>query len=296
MFEGSRREYPTAITIGPTDKERGLLDGVSWVLAQTKQLGGQPYVFAPTMSNLRDNKVLAAFAKIPGVASGTWKLGGQWSGGVVLAAWPTREKLGQIADDDRTRALVVVPWAGGATDSWAAAVNPDRLGPAPVRSAHGASDSAESDARTSRLDPVVVEGLRHLTVVVNHANNLAGSMDKRDAIGVLRMLHKAGYALPPDLVYGWALAHGWPARGAERLRELAGKFEAGIAVRGGQNPAVRPGALADWKGQASRRTRPSQGPTVIEDSVDVPIDDDRLASVGAPSPSRPCLCAASPGS
>lgn len=158
----------------------------------------------------------------------------------MLAAWPSRDKLGEIADDRRTTALAVVPWVEGEVDAWVAAVAPERLGIA-----------EDTQIAPGSLDPVVVEGLKHLSLVVNHSNNLAGSMDKRDAIAVLRMLKKGGYSLRPDAVYAWALAIGWPARGAERLRELAHKFEAGVAVRGGQNPAVRPNALADWRRRAS---------------------------------------------
>jgi hypothetical protein len=32
---------------------------------------------------------------------------------------------------------------------------------------------------------------------------------------------------PPEAIYMWALAHSWPSRGADRLRELASDFEAG---------------------------------------------------------------------
>ncbi len=253
MFEQNGRDYPAALAGGPEHGEQGLLDAIGWVLAQGEVLGGTVYIFAPGVANVRDNRILGRFAKTPGVVTGTWKSGGAWSGGPVLAAWPSRDKLGEIADDHRTHALVVVPWDAGAVDAWAAAVAPERLGSA-----------AHTDVAIPELDPVVIEGLKHLTLVVNHANNLAGSMDKRDAIGVLRLLRKGGYRLPPEPIYAWALANGWPARGAERLRELAQKFEAGIAVRGGQSPALRPSAVAEWRrqGPSIERLRGGSGSPV----------------------------------
>lgn len=92
---------------------------------------------------------------------------------------------------------------------------PELLGPASTRELK------------SSLDPVLVEGLETLTHSVNPGNNLAGSLDRRDAVAVLRTLRDGGYGLPPDPVYSWAIANGWQARGAERLRKLAEDFEAG---------------------------------------------------------------------
>jgi hypothetical protein len=51
----------------------------------------------------------------------------------------------------------------------------------------------------------------------------AGSLDRSDAVAVLRTLKKAGYALLPNDVYSWALSNGWPAGGAERLKETGGR-------------------------------------------------------------------------
>lgn len=87
--------------------------------------------------------------------------------------------------------------------------------------------------------------------MVNHANNLAGHMDHRDAVAVLRTLHQGGYPLPADEVYAWALAHRWPARGAERLRELAHKVDAGRTVQlKGQWP-FRSEILQIWQAEAT---------------------------------------------
>jgi hypothetical protein len=243
MITGSsgRRDYPVAVAAGPKHGDRGVLDALAWLMTQAKSVGGQPLVYAPQKSTVRDHAILGEFVKRPGVVLGTWKAGTTfgWGGGPVLAAWPDRVKLGEIADDPRTRALVVVPWVEGELDAWIAATDPERLGPAP--SAPAAPD----------LDPVVVEGLTALTGMVNHANNLAGSLDRRDAVAVLGVLKRAGYRLPPDHVLGWAMSHGWRARGAERLRELAAAFEAGRRPQlKGSNP-LRPDMIASWRAKAT---------------------------------------------
>jgi hypothetical protein len=41
-------------------------------------------------------------------------------------------------------------------------------------------------------DPVIVEGIKTLTTMVNYGNTLAGAMDKRDAVAVLMHLRDAG--------------------------------------------------------------------------------------------------------
>ncbi len=220
-------------------------DAILWLMSKTKEVGGQPLVYAPGQSNVRDHELLSRFAKTSGVSVATWRGTSSWSGGPVLAAWPNREKLGEIADDRRTRAraLCVVPWAAGELDAWIAAAQPELLGPALVPAAGPGQD----------LDSVVVEGLKSLTASVNHSNNLAGALDKRDAISVLRILHRAGYPLPRDAVYAWALAHGWPTRGAERLRELAGKFEDGVRVQLRGHSPWRDDILEQWRAKAKSR-------------------------------------------
>jgi len=240
MFE-RERGYPCAVTCnGAKEPQRAQAAAIRWVLEQQRVVGGQILLYVPQKGALhRSNSLTAEFATVPGVVVGTWRghIDG-WSGGPVLAAWPDREKLADIADDDRTRALCVIPWAEGETTAWEHAAQPERLA--------GASASAAGP----QLDPVVVVGLTHLTQMVNHANNLAGALDHRDAVAVLRTLHKGGYRLPADDVYAWALANGWPARGAERLRDMASKIDAGRTVQLKGPSPLRPGILKMWRAEA----------------------------------------------
>lgn len=88
----------------------------------------------------------------------------------------------------------------------------------------------------------------------HHGNQLAGSMDHRDAVAVLTILHKGGYQLDPAAVHAWVLAHGWPAGRAKRLREMCVKLSGGHSLRAtGAAAVLRPDILQQWRQAAANR-------------------------------------------
>lgn len=234
-----RRTYPNAITVnGAENPDLSHELAIRWILEQHESLGGQILLLIPHKGSFQStNTLLTELAKLTFVTVDTLRGGLTWRGGVVLAAWPKREDLATIAENPRVKALCVIPWLEDDTRAWEIAVSPERLGgaPAPVAAA---------------LDPVVIVGLTQLTGMVNHANNLAGALDHRDAVAVLRLLHKGGYGLPPGAVYEWALANGWPARGVERLREMAEKIDAGRTVQMRGPSPLGPDTLKRWQAQS----------------------------------------------
>jgi hypothetical protein len=154
MFE-RERSYPCAVTCsGATEPARAQVAGIQWVTEQQKSVGGQVLLFVPRKGDLsRMNNLISRFAEIEGVAIGTWRsYGRDWPGGPVLAAWPNRVKLAEVADSSRTRALCVIPWADGETTAWQRAARPELLAGAPMASA--APD----------LHPIVVVGLTNLAL------------------------------------------------------------------------------------------------------------------------------------
>ncbi len=235
------RSYPAALAAGPAAGDAGVRTGLEWVVAMRRRLGGQILVYAPQKAQVERHELLRSFMRHSAVVVGTWRrpvIG--WEGGPVLAAWPDSAKLGEIADDPRTTALCVVPWVKGEVDAWVEAVGPELLAGAEAPKADG-----------DPLDPVVIEALKTLTSLVNHGNNLAGPLDRRDAVAVFRTLREAGYRWNSSQVYSWALKHNWPARGADRLHELAKDFEDGKRpqLKGG-NP-LKPDIVEQWRTQAS---------------------------------------------
>lgn len=235
-------DYRCAVTPNGADhSDNAETLAIRWITAAQRSVGGEVLLYVPQKSNLGRNGTMRSFGGRPGVVVGTARgpVTG-WAGGPVLAAWPTRLSLMSIADDRRTRALCVVPWIDGEIAAWQRAANPELLG-----------DAQSTSASDAALHPVVVQGLTALSGMVNHGNNLAGGYDRRDAVAVLRTLHQGGYQLPDGEVYAWTLAHGWPARGAERLRDLAEKIDAGrtVQLRGGS--PLRPDVLDRWRAQAA---------------------------------------------
>ncbi|MBO0881475.1 MAG: hypothetical protein J2P17_14250 [Mycobacterium sp.] len=226
---------------GAEEPERAQRAAIEWVVDQQNVTGGEILLYVPRKGDLDTmNNDISRFAKESGVVVGTWRGHvGNWSGGPVLAVAPTRDKLAEIADDCRVRALCVVPWNAHETAAWEQAVHPELLA--------GASATTVSPD----LDRVVVIGLTYLTHMVNHGNALAGALDHRDAVAVLRTLHRGGYRLPADAVYSWSLANGWPAGGAERLRDIASRIDAGRVVQLKGGSPLRPDVLERWQAEAA---------------------------------------------
>lgn len=239
------REYPAAITSPSYSDPTALGRAMTWVAEKDHQLGGTALLYAPGKRNLEYDAKISPVARAMSVA--TWRTLSnlRWTGGVVLALWPDGQHLGVIADDGRTRALCVVPNDDEEAAPWATASTAAYLGTA-------AEGTADPERTLLFIDPVVVEGLRTLTVRVNHANRLAGTLDRRDAVAVLEALHDGGYEFAADQIYKWAVINGWPERGADRLRELAEKIGNGARPHLNGPWPLRSDILDTWRGNASR--------------------------------------------
>lgn len=235
MFEKTRA-IPRAVV--DLDDDSGAERAARWTLNQAQSVGGQPLLYVPGKRNIDYNPVLLALSKR--VTTATWRtlLRERWSGGPVLAAWPDQKHLADIDGDPRTSALCVLGWSQKDTQGWAAAYQPERLTP-----------GAGNPPRAGISDPVVEQGMKTMTALVNHANQLAGSMDRRDAVNVLLTLHDGGHRFEPDELYAWALANGWPARGADRLKEFAMQINRGSRPRADRS-ALRPDILQVWRAEA----------------------------------------------
>jgi hypothetical protein len=240
MSETHSRPHALA---GPVAQDRdAAAHAVAWVLHQQSSLGGQVLLYVPQRDSAGNEPLLARLARSPGVVTATWRnyaSSADWSGGPVLAAWPDADHLGRVDGDPRSRALCVLAWTVPDVDAWARARSPLQLGAAALEFPDAVS-----------LDPVVRVALRRLGQMVNHANNLAGVLDRRDAIAVLTVLHRAGYRLPKDEVCAFALAQGWPDRGARRLRDWAGEIDAGVRKRVNGPWPLREDVIEVWRGES----------------------------------------------
>lgn len=83
--------------------------------------------------------------------------------------------------------------------------------------------------------------------------NLAGTMDRRDAIDILMRLHDAGHRYDPEALYTWSLAKRLERLGAERLRDFATRVNSGKRLRLGMPSALRSDIAQVWRERATTK-------------------------------------------
>ncbi|HEY6688973.1 MAG TPA: hypothetical protein VI094_22505 [Propionibacteriaceae bacterium] len=234
MFERAPN-YPIAVTAASGADRTAVRLAVEWLRNTTADVGGQPLVYVPNRPSLREWPILANLDGWAVVA--TWKSFGGWSGGAVLAAWPDAKHLALIADDDRTRALCVVPWNESEVAPWIRAYHPVTLPP-----------TLTVAKRQPEIisDPVAVEGLHDLTAIVNVQSLYSSAGDRDRAVAVLLALHDGGHDVVPEDTGAWAMAHGWSAEAALELADLAEQIVAGKRLRT-KRRVLRSDILDRWR-------------------------------------------------
>lgn len=241
---GGRWLYPTAVTTEGTCQ--GLAEAVDWVTAVTRRIGGTVLVWVPNDSTVDTCAALREFVDTQRVvAAVAGEPAPEWHRGPVLAVWPSRAELAELADDPRTTALCVAPARNADLVAWAALTDPELLADAVL------------PPTPPTTNPVVAQALITMSGMLTTPLTLASPSDHRDATAILDILHRAGHRFSADAIYTWALAHGWPALGAGRLAELASSFDTGNPppLPGG-NP-FHPGAIELWQARSAEAAHTS---------------------------------------
>ncbi|MFJ8053997.1 hypothetical protein [Streptomyces luteogriseus] len=212
------------------------ITGADWLMEQP----GLKLVLVSQLQNYRQHR-MAQRVRGAVVAKRTTLSG--WDHGPVLAPWPTREIVGDLAGDLRGRAtaICVIPWG------------PDPLLTAWLRVRRAVSvidGSVHPQADEPLLEPVVEAAMTELGQLVNHANALVGGIDKAFAVHTLLKLHEAGYRWTVDELCGWALGHGFTGSEEERLRQYATKVLEGSRFQPLPPDPFSPGAVQRWQDQA----------------------------------------------
>ncbi len=103
--------------------------------------------------------------------------------GPVLMAWPDMGDIGELVRSGgrRIRALCVITWNEDAIRPWISAVRPTILG-----------DGRAWHTLTPELDPVIVEAMKSLTLLINHNNTISAGYEKDTVVSTLLALHDAG--------------------------------------------------------------------------------------------------------
>jgi hypothetical protein len=150
-------------------------------------------------------------------------------GAAVLLFFPDAEVVGWYEEVPDVPALFVVESPTRTLDAWRMAYRPTDL------TTGGRIDDAPA------LDPVVALALRELSVRVN-TNDLVSQEDVAAAVRTLEVLRDGG----PASIEAWALADGWSAFAAARLREFAEKVRTGRRFRLKDASGPRRSHLERW--------------------------------------------------
>jgi len=133
---------------------------------------------------------------------------GAWHGEVLIVIYPTKKMLNAVDACLTISAVVVVPWIMEEISEWVRSWSPSLLG------------DVQSGVTPLNINAVVQEGLKALTSRVNLSTGLAHPSDRSAAIGLFRILQKAGEALDADEIRAWAMRNNWIPRGADDLCEV----------------------------------------------------------------------------
>lgn len=241
MFERTAR-IANAVYVpwDDVDPDDAVRLGAAWLREQP----GQRLVLLHTKGMYSNNRLLpqltaGAVVERP---SSLWNAG--WSGGPVLAPWPSEEVLGFIADRlvKRATGVCVLPWGNDPfLSAWLTAHGAVNL-------LTGNADSATADGL---LPPVVRVAMEHLSRAVNHNNSLVSSYEKSYAVRTLQELWRSGHRFDIDAICAWALANGFTASEVKYLRQYAQQVQAGRGFRLRETVGPRAGSARHWEDEAA---------------------------------------------
>lgn len=199
MFENPIR-YPCAIV---EDTSESCSVAIQW-LKSHMQPNDQFTLWVPHKENLTNNNFLKRLRGYPSIKIVTTHRVLN-PNGVVLAMYPSIEKLAYVTGGQGTRALAVVESTDN-LDIWANEVGATRI--------HSGDSPVESDfspyEQEPELIPEIIKALVRMTSGINHNNTITGkSHERHTVITELRNLRNDGINLPAKSMAQWAVAHGW---------------------------------------------------------------------------------------
>jgi hypothetical protein len=137
--------------------------------------------------------------------------------GPVLVVWANTQMAARAEDLDPT-ALCATSWERDGLKDW-------------VR-VWGATDPCTGEHHPPEVPPPAVAGAV-ASISFHMPGDVLHPSDKARAVDALRALKLCGYDIDPPMIRALAIRRGWLPRAADRLAEIAEKFAAGKAVKGG---------------------------------------------------------------
>lgn len=215
-------DYPTAVT---SQDDAGVRAGIRWC-ADRREPGDRLTVWTHLKGNLGNNRLLAQLVSQNAWVDHVTARGGAFlkHRGPVLMAWADPNDIAQFTGRNgiSITALCVVTWNEAKLRPWVSVAQPELLG-----------DTTAWQTTAPPLDPVVEEGMKSLTMTINHNNTIAAGYEKDDVVSTLLALHDAGYPLDGPALAAWAVAHGWTGRNPTHLEKYV------AAINAGSRPRIR---------------------------------------------------------
>ncbi|WP_147465008.1 hypothetical protein [Halococcus sp. IIIV-5B] len=137
-----------------------------------------------------------------------------WSGGPILAVYPSRDLLDKIDEMRGVTDVLVIPWHRDDVQFWI-----DQWGATELGSRNAKQNEREAP---SIDDNIVEEALHDLDSLVNVSTGLTHSSDRSQAIEMFNILHRNGYKFDPEAIRIWLVAEkDWSPTNADDVQEIA---------------------------------------------------------------------------
>lgn len=232
-MSGDENKFPCAVVEYDTE------NAVEWAL-QHMQDDDTLTVWTSFKSTLGVSSHLAELVRDYENVEHIFRRGGAFvrEPGPVIMLWPDMDDIAELLRfaSHQIRALCVVSHDPDGIRPWVTVARPTILG-----------DTRAWDEQTPTIDPVAVEALSALTLMLNHSNTIAGGPNKDRVVGTLLVLRKARIPMDGDAFQGWALAHGWTGGNPKRL---AGYVD---DIKSGKRPQTRSVIRDDYIDTLRRR-------------------------------------------
>jgi hypothetical protein len=212
-------DYPVAVS---SYTDEGVEAAIDWCVEHIED-GDTLSVWTALKSNLENCSALDTLVRgHSNVEHITGRGSGYPSGpGPVLMAWADMDDIGKLVRHGRgIRALCVINWNEKWLQPWVTAVKPTILGDASLWEDEGTD-----------LDPVLVEALKSMTLVINHNNTISAGFEKDIVVSSLLALRAARIPMDGEAIQAWALAHGWAGKNPQRLAKYVDEINAGKRPR-----------------------------------------------------------------